>query len=65
MATSYIIDEGPELTPKLKGNKVVFARKPEPKSASKSSDKGESNQPQTIDAAEGAARGEKSGRASK
>jgi hypothetical protein len=63
MATSYIIDEGPELTPKLKGNKVVFARKPEPKS--KAADKEESNQPQTTDAAEGAARGEKSGRASK
>jgi hypothetical protein len=64
MATSYIIDEGPELTPKLKGNKVVFARKPEPK-AKATADKGESNQPQTTDAAEGAARGEKSGRASK
>ena len=62
MATSYILDEGPELTPKLKGNKVVFTRKPEPKSKAKDS---EENQPQTTDAAEGAARGEKSGRASK
>jgi hypothetical protein len=52
------------LTPKLKGNKVVFARRPEPK-AKATADKGESNQPQTTDAAEGAARGEKSGRASK
>lgn len=67
MPTSFNLEPGPKLTPELDGKKVVFSRSDDDdkRSSAKpaSSGSSEASQPQTTDAAEGAARGEKQGKA--
>ena len=61
MATSYAIDPAPELEPKLEGNKVVFSRVEEDdeKSSKSAEAKDDSNQPQTVDAEDSKASGQR------
>jgi hypothetical protein len=66
MATNFNLTARPDLTPELKGGKVVFSRKQadEKTVEKRSAPKQESdNQPPTTDAADGAARGEKQSKA--